>query len=84
LWLILFPLLLLLNLKKKKKDRIYQQQLEEIKIYQAEHRDKELEYLQKMNDPLWHYYDDKEEKFKVLEGEYGRDCPPGRAYLLRP
>lgn len=40
----------------------------------------ELEYLRKMNDPIWNYYDIETNRTKVLPGRYGVDTPPKTPY----
>ncbi len=73
---------------ERKKDlhheRKFEKYVEEREKEHSKDKDKrakdeeELEYLRKMNDPLWHYYDDDAHQFKVLSGEYDVDCPGNR------
>lgn len=37
--------------------------------------DEEIEHLKKMNDPLWHYWDEKSESFLPIPGRYNVDVP---------
>ena len=56
-----------LEKSERKKDEQY-------KELQQKSRE-EIEYLHKMNDPLWHYWDDKAEKFVPIPGKYNVDIP---------
>ena len=44
----------------------------------------ELEYLRKMNDPLWNYYDEESDSYVPLPGKYKDDIPhrPRVEYVL--
>jgi hypothetical protein len=44
----------------------------------------ELEHLRKMNDPLWHYYDENSDSYVPIPGKYNQDTPriPRVAHVL--
>jgi len=52
---------------KRERDEHYQDQMSE--------DTEELEYLRKMNDPLWHYYDEEKMRYEPIPGRYNVDVP---------
>ncbi len=61
--------------KHKKKIAECSRQKIKIETYNKD-LEEELEYCQKLNDPLWNYFDYKENKLKIKPGKYGVDIPP--------
>lgn len=55
------------NKTDRYKDKVHKKELESV--------ERELEYLKKMNDPLWHYYDEESDEFLPIPGKYNVDIP---------
>ena len=63
---------------ERKRDERHKKNAESMeKIYQErdKEREEELDYLRKMNDPLWHYYDEESDSFVTVPGRYNADVP---------
>ncbi len=69
----------------KVEEKVEQAKREKDKYYKEKfHNDaEELEYLRKMNDPLWHYYDEETFRFEPIPGKYNGGVPlrPRKDYV---
>jgi len=62
---------------RKVEEKVEKAKRERDEHYQGKMPDdaEELEYLRKMNDPLWNYYDEETMRYEPIPGRYNVDTP---------